>query len=115
MTNSQSHPGALFVYGTLMEPRTRERILGRRVDALPALLRGYRRGRTRHFYIVRDPEATTEGIVLRGLGAGDFRLLDEYEEVPRLYVRERVEVMCDGREIGAWVYIPTAWATGRTP
>ena len=115
MTDAEPPAGLLFVYGTLVEPATRERILGRRVEAVSALLPGYRRGRSRHFYIVRDLEATTAGMLLGGLGERDFTILDEYEEVPSLYLRERVAVISAGRTVGAWVYLPTAWAGAETP
>ncbi len=114
MTDAEAPRELLFVYGTLVEPATRERILGRRVEAVPALLPGYLRGRSRHFYIVREPEATTAGMLLSGLSERDFTILDEYEEVPKLYLRERVEVISAGATVGAWVYMPTAWAGVRT-
>jgi|YelNatPaOPRAMG01_1025707.scaffolds.fasta_scaffold06678_9 gamma-glutamylcyclotransferase (GGCT)/AIG2-like uncharacterized protein YtfP len=110
MTDPEARGNLLFVYGTLVEPATRERILGRRVEAVAALLPGYRRGRSRHFYIVREPEATTAGMLLSGLSERDFAILDEYEGVPRLYLRERVEVISAGATVSAWVYLPTGWA-----
>ncbi len=102
---------ALFVYGTLVEKAFRERMLGRSVEAIEARLHGYERGRTRHFYIVRREGAVTEGLILFGLTADDFAMLDEYEEVPTLYTRERVEVIdAEGRTIECWTYLPTGWA-----
>jgi len=106
---------ALFVYGTLIEPEMRERLLGRHVDAIRARLPGYRRGHSRYFYIVREQDATADGILLDGLGERDFRILDEYEDVPRLYTRERIRVFARGSETRiAWVYLPTGWASART-
>lgn len=103
---------ALFVYGTLVYPATRERLLGRPVEGVAARLPGYRTGRRRHAYIVAKPGAQTRGMILHGLSERDFEILDEYEEVPRLYTRAPVEVMdVQGRAIRCWVYKPTAWAT----
>jgi hypothetical protein len=32
--------------------------------------------------------------------------------VPRLYTRERIEVVAvDGHAVGCWVYLPTGWAS----
>lgn len=102
---------ALFVYGTLIGEPMRERLLGRPVEAIAARLLGYQRGRRRHFYIVPRAGAMTPGTILLGLTDRDFRVLDEYEDVPRLYTRERVEALDAGdRPIGCWVYLPTRWA-----
>jgi gamma-glutamylcyclotransferase (GGCT)/AIG2-like uncharacterized protein YtfP len=101
----------LFVYGALLDPVRRRRLLGRAIEARPATLIGYARMRARHYYIVRRAGAETRGGLLIGLGARDFRILDEYEEVPRLYTRERIEVADDrGATIECWIYMPTARA-----
>jgi gamma-glutamylcyclotransferase (GGCT)/AIG2-like uncharacterized protein YtfP len=101
----------LFVYGALLDPARRLKLLGREVETRPATLGGYARMRARHYYIVRRAGTETRGAILVGLGARDFRILDEYEEVPRLYTRERIEVN-DGRgaTIECWIYMPTALA-----
>ncbi len=101
----------LFVYGALLDPARRLKLLGRGVKAHPATLGGYARMRARHYYIVREAGAETQGAILIGLGARDFRILDEYEEVPRLYTRERIEVIDDrGGAVECWIYMPTARA-----
>lgn len=101
----------VFVYGSLMNPAERLRLLGRPIDASPARLPGYARGRKRYYFVVKQADAATDGAVLEGLGARDLALLDEYEEVPTLYTRERIEVLAaDGRKIECWIYLPTSWA-----
>jgi hypothetical protein len=53
----------------------------------------------------------TDGAILEGLDARDFEILDAYEDVPRLYTRERIEVLTvDCRRIECWIYLPTEWA-----
>ncbi|MFZ0889503.1 MAG: gamma-glutamylcyclotransferase family protein [Candidatus Binataceae bacterium] len=100
---------ALFVYGTLVEPRLRERVIGRPVEGIAARLPGYERRRGRYFYVVRREGGQTEGLLLTGLSPRDFEILDRYEEVPTLYTRERVEVIgAKGRAIGCWIYLPTS-------
>jgi cation transport regulator ChaC len=100
----------LFVYGSLIDPIHRAEILGHLVDGVPAILHGYERGRTRHWYIRRSAGTRTEGLVLSDLNAHDIATLDGYEEVPTLYTREEIEVArMDGALIRCWVYIPTAW------
>lgn len=106
---SEDDTSALFVYGTLLVPDFRERLLGRQVTATPASLPGYERCRNRHHYVVRCSGAETPGLLLEGLDARDFEILDHYEEVPRLYVRERVDVIDEhGALRQCWLYLPTA-------
>jgi gamma-glutamylcyclotransferase (GGCT)/AIG2-like uncharacterized protein YtfP len=101
----------LFVYGTLMNPAERLRLLGRPIDASPARLAGYTRGLKRHYFVAKLEDAVTDGAILEGLSARDFEILDGYEEVPTLYSRERIEVVAaDGSKIECWIYLPTEWA-----
>jgi gamma-glutamylcyclotransferase (GGCT)/AIG2-like uncharacterized protein YtfP len=98
----------LFVYGTLLDPGCRERLLGHPVPARPVRLEGYRVARGRYFYIVAAPGERTEGLLLLDLSAADFAILDRYEELPRLYTRETAEVIApSGEKLGCWVYMPT--------
>jgi gamma-glutamylcyclotransferase (GGCT)/AIG2-like uncharacterized protein YtfP len=101
----------LFVYGTLVNPAERMRLLGRPIDASPARLAGYTRGQKRYYFIAKQPAAITDGAILEGLTARDLAILDKYEEVPTLYTRERIEVItADDRRIECWIYLPTDWA-----
>ena len=101
----------LFVYGALMNPAERLRLLGRPVNASPARLAGYARGRKRYYFVAKEAGASTDGAILDGMTAHDLAILDEYEEVPTLYTRERIEVLtADGGKIECWIYLPTSWA-----
>lgn len=101
----------LFVYGSLIDAEHRAEIIGRPVEALPAALPGYERGKRRYWYIRARHGALVEGAILTELTAADFAALDEYEEVPALYTRERVRVrLRDGPEQECWIYVPTGWA-----
>ena len=101
----------LFVYGSLLNPAERLRVLGRAVDTVPARLPGYARGRKRYYFVAQRPDAVTDGAILEGLSLRDLAALDEYEQVPTLYTRERIEVIAtDGRKINCWTYLPTDWA-----
>jgi len=103
----------LFVYGSLMNPAERVMLLGHPVEASPARLAGYVRGRKQYYFIAKQADAVTDGAILEGLSARDLAILDEYEEVPALYTRERVEVVAaDARKIECWIYLPTSWARG---
>jgi gamma-glutamylcyclotransferase (GGCT)/AIG2-like uncharacterized protein YtfP len=105
----------LFVYGSLMEPDLRRRLLGREVSAQRAYLRDFEHRRADYFYVVRQPGATVEGLVLGALSPGEFSALDRYEEVPRLYTREQLAIhSVDGRPRRAWIYLPTSLLLART-
>jgi gamma-glutamylcyclotransferase (GGCT)/AIG2-like uncharacterized protein YtfP len=100
----------LFVYGSLIDPVHCAEVLGRFVDAVPAVLGHYERGCSRHWYIRRRQGAETHGLLLANLDAHDYAVLDRYEEVPTLYTRAQVEVTRqDGAVIRCWVYLPTDW------
>ena len=101
----------LYVYGSLMDPAERIRLLARVIEAVPARLAGYERDQKRYYFVAKLAGATTDGAILEGLGPRDFEILDAYEDVPTLYTRERIEVLTvDGRRIECWIYLPTEWA-----
>ena len=90
----------LFVYGSLMDPAERIRLLARVIEAVPARLPGYERGQKRYYFVAKRAGAITNGAILEGLGPRDFEVLDAYEDVPTLYTRERIEVLTlDGGRI----------------
>lgn len=101
----------LFVYGSLVNPAERLRLLGRPIEASLARLPNYARGRKRYYFVAKRPNAVTDGAILEGLTARDLAILDDYEEVPTLYTRERIEVVAsDARKIECWIYLPTNWS-----
>ena len=57
----------LFVYGSLMNPAERRVLLGRPIDASPARLPGYARGRKRYYFVAKQADAVTDGAILEGL------------------------------------------------
>jgi len=101
----------LFVYGSLLDPAERWRLLRRDVSLLPATLFDFSRARTQHYFVTHAPGASVDGAVLLGLDRTDLRILDEYEQLPELYTRERITVRLEGgSDIECWIYLPTAWA-----
>ena len=99
----------LFAYGSLLDPVRREKIIERRIDTIPATLPDYELGRAHYFYICKHPGISTAGLLLLNLTQRDFQVLDRYEEIPRLYTREKVEVFDQsGYPVRCWVYLPTA-------
>jgi gamma-glutamylcyclotransferase (GGCT)/AIG2-like uncharacterized protein YtfP len=101
----------LFAYGSLLNSAKRVLLLGRSINASPARLPNYARGRKRFYFVAKQADASTEGAILEGLTARDLTILDEYEEVPTLYTRERIEVLTsDARKIQCWIYLPTNWS-----
>ncbi|MGO9607384.1 MAG: gamma-glutamylcyclotransferase family protein [Candidatus Binataceae bacterium] len=100
----------LFVYGALMNPAERLRLLGRDVPASPARFNGYARGLKRYFFVTPKQGAEVSGEILAGLDMADFRILDRYEDLPRLYTRESIEVVdTAGNPVQCWIYLPTGW------
>ncbi len=103
----------LFVYGALTDDAERRRLLGRSVESRPAWLPGYARGRSRHYFVLKNDGAETAGQILLGLTPHDLAILDDYEDVPRLYTRERVDVRdASNARVSCWIYLPTDWAKG---
>jgi gamma-glutamylcyclotransferase (GGCT)/AIG2-like uncharacterized protein YtfP len=99
----------LFVYGSLLDSARRDGIIGHPVETAPAVLHGYERGRARYFYIREEPGQSIAGLLLLNLTPHDFRKLDCYEEIPRLYTRTKVVVSdTEGIPRRCWVYLPTA-------
>jgi gamma-glutamylcyclotransferase (GGCT)/AIG2-like uncharacterized protein YtfP len=111
LTTVENDDQLLFVYGSLMDPAERQRLLTRPIEAIPARLSGYVRGLRRYYFVAKQADTVTEGAILEGLSARDLAILDQYEEVPTLYTRERIEVVAtDARKIECWIYLPTSWA-----
>jgi gamma-glutamylcyclotransferase (GGCT)/AIG2-like uncharacterized protein YtfP len=113
MNKGDDHRNRLFVYGSLLSPAERIRLLGRAIEASPARLSGYERGRKRYFYVTKREGAEVPGALVAGLNDDEIAILDEYEEVPRLYTRELVNVLdLSGAAVECWIYLPTSWAEG---
>ncbi len=94
----------LFSYGTLRDPDTQQRLLGRTLgEGQPDTLRGYRlaklRGIHQDYTIIQPhPGSTIEG-VLYEVDAAELKRLDDYEG--DAYQRVSVTLMSKTR---AWVY-----------
>ncbi len=98
---------SLFIYGSLVDASFRERLLKHPVRTLAARLPDYERRRGRYHYVVKQTGREVEGLLMLGLDASDFEILDRYEEVPLLYTRDRVEVIAgDGERLRCWLYVP---------
>ncbi len=104
-------PHTLFIYGSLLDASERERVIAGRIEARAARLVGYERGRKRYFYVTKRDGAEVAGAILTGVSDKELAILDEYEDVPRLYTRERISVMdAEGATVECWIYLPTSWA-----
>ncbi len=102
----------LFVYGTLMDPSVRARVLGARphMTVRPARLAGFRRvvvpGFQYPVIATGAPSDRVDGQLLGGLTSEDYAILDEYEDVgDGLYARVRVVVDMDDDTVAAWAYV----------
>jgi gamma-glutamylcyclotransferase (GGCT)/AIG2-like uncharacterized protein YtfP len=109
LVDKPEEEATLFVYGSLLNPVRRHQVIRRRVDTLPATLRDYELCRKRYFYVRKRPGLSTPGLLLLNLTPCDFRELDRYEEIPRLYKREKTEVSDGGaNRVRCWIYLPTS-------
>jgi gamma-glutamylcyclotransferase (GGCT)/AIG2-like uncharacterized protein YtfP len=103
----------VFAYGTLLEPARQRKLFGRRVPFVAAALSGWKKARCvgRYYGIVRCPGAFTSGGVLH-LTRSELKAADEWEQVPRLYVRRRLSVRAKDAPtaLRCWTYMPTATA-----
>lgn len=78
-----------FVYGTLLDPKIKERVLGYSPEGKPAVLRGYRK---RGLDIVESEDDEVSGEIIEVVEE-DLAKLDEYEEVEKgLYRRIKVNI-----------------------
>jgi gamma-glutamylcyclotransferase (GGCT)/AIG2-like uncharacterized protein YtfP len=88
----------LFVYGSLVDARCLDRVLGRRHagERLRACLMGFRRVSSDAYpypFIVAAADESVDGILVMDLTRRDLEVLDEYEEVATgTYARIEVEV-----------------------
>ncbi len=101
MSDSRSSAGSgahVFVYGSLLEPSCLAAVLRRTPsgERLRATLRGYGRRSVSGYaypFIVPEPDARVEGVLIMDLSLRDLERLDAYEEVDtHVYRRIRVEV-----------------------
>jgi gamma-glutamylcyclotransferase (GGCT)/AIG2-like uncharacterized protein YtfP len=98
---------ALFVYGTLMDERLLATLTGRRFARRPARLEGFARlvPPGGYAYVVPQPGAHVEGILLEDVDPLSLRRLDAYEELGRLYARRPAEVIVEGARRRCQVYV----------
>src|ERR1700736_2434921 len=76
----------VFAYGSLVEPRRLDEVLGRRYagERYRARLAGYQRVTPNEYpfpYIVAARKSWVDGVVVMDLSPRDLQILDVYEEV----------------------------------
>jgi gamma-glutamylcyclotransferase (GGCT)/AIG2-like uncharacterized protein YtfP len=88
----------LFVYGSLVDPRRLDDVLGYHFlgERLRARLAGYERLMSESFgypFLVARAEHVVDGILIMDLSPNDMDVLDRYEDVDvEMYTRVAVEV-----------------------
>ena len=113
---AQAAPQQLFVYGSLVNPRCLDAVLGRThaAERSAARLVDYVRLTTDAFaypFIVPAAGRAVQGVLIMGLSPGDLQALDRYEDVDAgLYQRRLVEVEAWGcgprpRRVQAFTYV----------
>jgi len=109
----------LFVFGTLLDPVTRARVLGRPLrefETVPALLDGCERvqARGRHYpVLIRDPSGMVDGLLLLRLTARERARLKVYEGREYRLARIRVRALHKGERL-VWTNVFMARGLGAT-
>ena len=109
----------LFVFGTLLDPVTRARVLGRPLrssESVPALIEGCERvqARGRHYpVLIRDPGGAVDGLLLPKLSARERARLKVYEGSEYRLVRMRVRSLQRGNPL-VWTHVFMARGLGAT-
>jgi gamma-glutamylcyclotransferase (GGCT)/AIG2-like uncharacterized protein YtfP len=91
----------LFTYGTLMNPKLMEQLLGVSYETKSFLLTNYQRTALRERQypgLIYKKGQTTEGIIYLNIEPGDFEILDDYEGTEY----ERIEV---DKDIQTYLYV----------
>ena len=96
-------PSQLFVYGTLTDPETQKKVLGKIVDGVPDVLDDYKKSTIVIFGnsypdIVKAPSSSVDGLVIP-VTTDELESIDNYET--EWYKRIEV-VLKSGKK--AWVY-----------
>ena len=96
-------PSQLFVYGTLTEPETQKKVLGKTVLGMPDVLDGYTKSTiiihgNSYPDIVKAPSSSVDGLVIP-VTTDELESIDNYET--EWYKRIEV-VLKSGKQ--AWVY-----------
>ena len=95
-----------YAYGTLQEPSILERIVGRSLVGVVAVLENHARfGLINKVYpaIVAEPGGHVSGLLYAGVTAHELARLDEYEGP--LYERRELSVICSGTAASAFTYV----------
>jgi gamma-glutamylcyclotransferase (GGCT)/AIG2-like uncharacterized protein YtfP len=110
-------PADLFAYGTLRFSEVLEALLGRVPEHSPAIAPGWRVAALdgRVYPVLVPGEGGAGGILISGLTAEEWRIIDAYED--DFYALERLTLV-DGRP--AWAYLtrdataalPADWSAG---
>ncbi len=98
-------PEILFVYGTLMEPRVQQAVLGSVQEGVPDMLPGFKKIERAvldtYPGLESDVGSAVEGLRLK-ISNEAWRGLDAYEG--SLYYRKVLKL---NSGVAAWVYLPT--------
>jgi gamma-glutamylcyclotransferase (GGCT)/AIG2-like uncharacterized protein YtfP len=112
-----AEPAALFAYGTLRFPDVLRALLGRVPEHSPAIAEGWRIAALdgRIYPVLVPGPGAAGGVLITGLTAGEWRVIDAYED--EFYALERLTLV-DGRR--GWAYLtrdataalPADWSPG---
>jgi len=114
---TQPKTDLLFVYGSLMRGEASAPPFLRFMEFVgPGSIKGYALfdlGQYPAVYPAQEDSCVQGELFRMKDPASSLIRLDEYEDVPALYVRDITEVECGGEVFRAWVYILTDNPKGR--
>jgi len=97
----------LFAYGSLLDPVIQEKLFKRTLtsEAKAILLNWEKYTHEEYPYILPKQGSQVHGEII-ALEDKELAIADQWEEVPRVYQREKLEVkLTDGSQLKVWVYI----------
>jgi gamma-glutamylcyclotransferase (GGCT)/AIG2-like uncharacterized protein YtfP len=90
-----------------MDQALLRQLTGKAFPVSAAILRGFRKWSSAGGfpYILPEPGAAVEGLVVRGVDHESLSRLDRYEDEGRLYLRQKVTVTCGERRVACQTYV----------
>ena len=96
----------IFVYGEFLEPKIRQKVIGRSVKGIQDSITGYRKITTpykgiNYYFIRKEKNSAAIGLILK-VFKNELLKMDDYED--ELYTRKKIVTK---KGISTWIYMPS--------